>query len=153
MAGDKRSMTKAMKVIEDCGVADRIIIMPSLKYDNMLKHAASCDVGVLLYPDDGTGNYYQAPGRLTEYVGCGLPYVASDYPGLRCITEKYNLGLLCDSESPEAIAGAIRKVCEVSDDEKRQRRERLRKIAKTELAFEAGVKQLKSVVDKVERRN
>lgn len=52
-----------------------------LAYDDMLSVLASCDIGLLLYDHANSfGNRYQQPGRLTEYLRCGLRLIATPFP-------------------------------------------------------------------------
>jgi len=65
---------------------------------------SNCGI-VTLHP---TANYIDAlPIKLFEYMAIGLPVIASDFPLLRSIIEKYDCGLLVDPQDPVAISNAI----------------------------------------------
>jgi glycosyltransferase involved in cell wall biosynthesis len=115
-------------------------------YTELLKVVAACDVGILLYPNNCIGHFYQAPGRLTEYLRCGLPVVTSDFPGLELLFLKYNLGEVAEPYSPTAIATAIRLLCEVPEADVAKRRIRLTKLSLTDLAYE---EQAQAVFDRI----
>jgi glycosyltransferase involved in cell wall biosynthesis len=131
------SAARIAEVAEGAGVASRLCLLPHLTFTELLAAVAASDVGCLLYANDGIGNFYQGPGRLTEYVGCGVPVVASDFPGLRCVLERHGLGATADPQEPESIARVIREVCEGGRD-RQERRERLRRSFREDLCFEAG---------------
>jgi glycosyltransferase involved in cell wall biosynthesis len=128
------------------GIEGRGVFLEAPDYAQLLKLLAACDVGMLLYPNNCIGHFYQAPGRLTEYLRCGLPIVTSNFPGLEQLVLKYGLGEVADPYSPMSIAAAIRSVCDVSVGEFARLRLRLIELAQTELAYEAQAEQ---VFDKI----
>jgi len=54
-----------------------------------------------------------------DYMSFGLPTVASDLPEIRRLNEKYEVALLVDTLSAEAIAGGILRL--LHDDALRRR--------------------------------
>lgn len=123
------------------GLAGRVHILGLLPFDRLMQAMTSCDIGILLYPDDGFGNYHQAPGRFTEYLLAGLPFVTSNFPSLKAPTEQYNLGATCDPTDYRAIASAI-KTLGLRADDRATERERLRNLARTVFAYERQADQL-----------
>lgn len=71
--------------------------------DNLLGRV-KCGL-ILVYPEP---RYIVAfPSKLFEYMGAGIPVIASDFPLWRSIIEKVECGLLVDPQRPRAIAEAI----------------------------------------------
>lgn len=128
------------------GIRDRVIFLPHLEFDELLRHGAACDVGILLYPNDGVGNFFQAPGRLTEYLRCGLPVVTSAFPSLELLTTRYGIGATCEPSSPQSIRAAVMAVAVQSEREQEARREHLIHLAKGELAFDADAHLIERLV-------
>ncbi|MFT5701685.1 MAG: glycosyltransferase involved in cell wall biosynthesis [Desulforhopalus sp.] len=117
-------------------VINLAIILERLSFQKLLRHYAVCDAGLLLYANDGIGNYYQAPGRLTEYMSVGLPFVASNFPNFELLSLKYNLGKVCNTEDPEDIARTIQEVCDVTVRERENNRNRLQELSRTVFSYE-----------------
>ncbi len=150
--GMKPGTAAYQTTVDECrqaGIRDRVVILPFLEFGDLLRHMAACDVGVLLYPNDGVGNYYQAPGRLTEYMSCGLPVVSSNFPGLELLVRKYQLGRVCDPESPPEIDEAIDRLGSLSAEALEDQRVRLRKLAKTEFAYETQSWQIEGILQAI----
>jgi glycosyltransferase involved in cell wall biosynthesis len=137
---------RSAAAVADAGLADRAVVMGVLPYQEMLRHMAACDAGLLLYPNDGIGNFYQCPGRFSEYLRCGLAVVASNFPSLELPITKYDLGRTCDPSSPAAISQALREVCEVRDAERAARRRRLRTIAEQNFVYDLHAPKLEAAV-------
>lgn len=65
---------------------------------------SNCGI-VTLHP---TANYIDAlPIKMFEYMAVGIPVIASDFPLLRSIVEKYDCGLLVNPQDPIAISKAV----------------------------------------------
>ena len=62
------------------------------------------------------------PNKLFEYAFAGLPVIASDFPDIKFLVEKYDLGVCCDSGSIKDIKKNI------------ERYESIIKISKTDVS-------------------
>jgi glycosyltransferase involved in cell wall biosynthesis len=122
--------------MQETGLITRTVFLEKKSFSELLQTAAACDVGILIYPDDGIGNFYQAPGRLTEYLACGLPFVMSNFPGFELLALKHQIGLCCDPTDPEAIRTAIIELAERRPEIQHAERQRFQCLARNELAYE-----------------
>lgn len=135
----------ARREARSAGIEGRTVFVERTTFDSALAHVACGDVGLLLYPNDGIGNYYQSPGRLTEYLRCGVPVVASAFPGFEDLVLRRELGAVCDPESPDSVARAIAGASSrLAGDG--PSRERLIRIAATDLAYDAQADRIEAAV-------
>lgn len=106
------AMTSARtKTIENVanrhGVLHRIIFLGAQEYANMLQFSVNADIGILLHVNNDLGNFFQAPGRLTEYIACGLPVLTSNFTGLQLLVKEHSLGRAVNPESAEDVANGL----------------------------------------------
>jgi glycosyltransferase involved in cell wall biosynthesis len=136
MPADSEATRRLRVFAGSLGVAQRVTALDRLAFETMQQHSAACDLGLLLYPNDGIGNFYQAPGRLTEYLSCGLPVVTSNFPGLELLVLKHQLGTVADPQSPESISAAIRLIGDQGANNLRAWRQKLRELSLNELCYD-----------------
>lgn len=78
----------------------------SLKYPNIHVHdalppdqigpyTASADVGLAIFENTSLSYYFSCPNKLFEYILGGIPVIASDFPDMAAIIDKYNCGWKC----------------------------------------------------------
>lgn len=92
------------------GVVDRVHVVPPVSPSEVEAHAAAADVGVVLTQPIGLNNRYSMPNKLFQYMAAGLPVIASDFPQIRAVVEGSGAGLVTDTQRPEAIGAALRRV-------------------------------------------
>lgn len=101
-----------MELLDGYRLRDRVVLLPHLSFNEMLKYTVNCDIGLLLYRNNDFGNYFQAPGRLSEYLACGLPVLASRFAGLENLVEQRRIGVCVEGSRPEDIARGVGKIAE-----------------------------------------
>jgi len=124
----------------------RVFFLNEMPYAEMLQLTTLFDASLLLYPNDGVGNFYQAPGRLTENIGSGVPIVTSRFPGLELLVLKHGLGEVCNQESAEDIARAIHSICKQDRNKLFKERLRLRKVFEEHLCYDRAAPRLEQAV-------
>ncbi|TAK98854.1 MAG: glycosyltransferase [Verrucomicrobia bacterium] len=99
--------------LDELGIANRVVRYPRMNVRQLARYTMNADAGVLLYQNNDLGNFFTAPGRLTEYVGAGLPVIATNHTALENLVWRYNLGMTTDSTKPAELAEGIRKLAEM----------------------------------------
>jgi glycosyltransferase involved in cell wall biosynthesis len=84
----------------------RVFILPPAPPTTLLDLTAGAQVGLIPFNLSGLARY-ALPNKLFEYMATGLPIISPDLPVIRGIIEEYGCGILCDFETPEAVASAI----------------------------------------------
>ena len=88
--------------------AEKVAVTGMLPLDRMYQTIAQGQVGLLLFRNTHHNMYIGLPSKLFDYMGCGIPVVASAFPEIRRVIETAGCGICVDPENVEAIAAAVR---------------------------------------------
>ena len=89
---------------------DRIIFHPAVPYSELWKYPGIADVGLCILENVCLNHYYALPNKFSEYIQCLVPPIVSNFPELKLLTEKYNIGELCDPDDVSSLTGAMKKL-------------------------------------------
>ncbi|MHA1302848.1 MAG: glycosyltransferase family 4 protein [Candidatus Heimdallarchaeaceae archaeon] len=107
--GDGAAYEPMKKMITEEKLEEYFTLTGWMDYKEALSVLRTCDVGLVLF-QPGKNNFRRIPNRMYEYFSAGVPFIGSDFEGLRkgSVYDK-PLGFLIDPQSPEEIAEAILK--------------------------------------------
>lgn len=71
----------------------------AVQHHEVVEIASSADVGLCLIENVSLSDYYCLPNKLFEYIFGGLPVLASNFPDIRHVVEKYSLGVCVDLDA------------------------------------------------------
>ena len=77
--------------------------------DSLISLIQEADVGLCLVERVSLSDYFCLPNKLFEYAFAGLPVIASDFPDIKFLVEKYDLGVCCDSGSIKDVKKNIER--------------------------------------------
>jgi glycosyltransferase involved in cell wall biosynthesis len=106
LLGASHNFPEIKKLIQKCGVQDRVIMHGKVNYEDVPKYIALCDVGLVPLPDLPIWRH-QCPLKLLEYLAMGKVVIATDIPANRQIIGKSKCGIYSSSADPREIAKAI----------------------------------------------
>ena len=92
------------------GVSNRMAFYGPVPSEKVTAWTASADLGIAPIENVCLSYYYCAPNKIFEYIQGGLPVVASNFPDLKNIVEKNDIGLTCDISDPKKIARTVDRV-------------------------------------------
>lgn len=82
-----------------------------VSYDTLPEQLVQADAGIVCFQPE-PNNVNAGPTKLFEYMACGLPVVASDFPMWREVIAGNDCGLLVDPTKPDSIAGALTRLAD-----------------------------------------
>jgi glycosyltransferase involved in cell wall biosynthesis len=140
-------------LIDSEEVADRVKIVPSVPYVELLDWTSSADIGLIIFPPNRSlGLRMCLPNKLFEYLMAGLPILASPLDAVSDIIRTYDVGQIVLSLSPADVAAAINAMMADAAACERMRHNAL-SAAQQELCWEKEHQQLISFYHKVLRIN
>ena len=103
------------------GVRDRVRFLGLVSQDALVSTIAQGDIGFCLIKNYCLSYYLSLPNKFFEYLHAGLPIVASDFPEMRLLVDRYDVGVTCDPADPSAIAKAVADLLGRPEDLERMR--------------------------------
>ncbi len=100
-------LTEALKQLEIEN--SNIHVHEAVPHSQVVPIVQSADYGLCLIQNVSLSDYYCLPNKLFEYCFAGVPVLASDFPDIRIVLEKYNIGECCELNA-ETIRSSIRRL-------------------------------------------
>ena len=88
-------------------------------YEEVVNYINISDVGIILFQPTHYNNLIGLPIKLFEYMACGLPVVASNFPEISKVVKEADCGILVDPTNVDEIANAILYLLEHPEEAKR----------------------------------
>lgn len=85
----------------------RIYFYPAVQPEEVLKVAASADVGLCLIESVSLSYFYCLPNKFFEYLFAGIPVVVSPLPEMLRLVNQYKVGVVLGECSAESMFSAI----------------------------------------------
>jgi len=93
-----------------CERGHDIKFMGLVPYPELAGVLRNYDVGIVFYAKDRINQIYCSPGKLFEYLSCGLAVVASDNPGIEGIVKANNVGVCVDPQDHASLSKTIARL-------------------------------------------
>ena len=89
-------------------LTDKVIFTGQIPFEKLSEYTARADIGINLLENWGLSYYYSLPNRIFDYIREGVPILASDFPEIRKIITRYNIGMLINNFDPQYIASIVK---------------------------------------------
>ena len=136
-------------------VAERVIFEPAIPYQELWKHLASADAGLVVIENICKSYFYSLPNKYFENIQSLTPIINSNFPAMDQLAQKYNIGISTDCSDPIKISQSIEKL--KNDKELYSNIKQNLILAKEELCWENERRVLitmyEEIITKLENKN
>ncbi|CUT01062.1 glycosyltransferase [Candidatus Chrysopegis kryptomonas] len=102
---------KLEKEIINRGLSESVIVTGPYSPNQSIKLPATTKpIGLCLIEPLSLSYIYSLPNKIFEYMKNSIPFVASDFPEIREIVEKYQVGVLANPQNFEEIYSSVKKL-------------------------------------------
>jgi len=108
--GQRKEYVEKLKLQAIESVPDRIIFHPAVPYSELWEFTGIADVGLCILENVCLNHYYALPNKISEYIQSLVPPIVSNFPELKMIVEKYDIGEQCNPDDVSSLVDAMRKL-------------------------------------------
>lgn len=106
VVGDGREADAVREEVRRMGLAEHVVMAGWRQHHELPAYYQRARVGLLPFRPGGQIDFTLA-NKLFDYMGAGLPVVATDVPPMRRVLEEAGAGVLVDGPTPDSLAEGI----------------------------------------------
>lgn len=141
IAGKGDILPEIEEKIHSMQLEDRVVLLGQIPLEELPSYTHAADLGISLLANQGLNYYYSLPNRIFDFIRADVPVLATDFPEIRKIVAKYNVGALINRYEPQYLADIIKETLN------KERNIRGFERAKQELAWENEEKVLLEIIE------
>ena len=113
--GEDNYIRSILNLINNQNVSKKVLLHQSVAHEILWQYVGAVNIGMVV-PENICKSYYFSLGnKFLENIQAETPIIASDFPELARIINKYQIGLLCNPEKIETLKEAIDTIINNSD--------------------------------------
>ncbi|MDD2799098.1 MAG: glycosyltransferase [Bacteroidales bacterium] len=110
IAGDGDIVPEIKHKIVEMKLQEKVILLGKIPLEELQEYTYSANLGVCLLENRGLNYYYSLPNRVFDFAQAGIPILATDFPEIRNVVAKYQIGELINEYEPKYLAQIIEKM-------------------------------------------
>lgn len=108
--GEYACIQKLKKMIAANHLEGIIVFHDAVSQDELWKYVGAVDAGIIMIDNICLSYYYSLPNKFFQNIQAHTPIIGSDFPEIKRMIEKYNIGLVCKTDDPEVLRKAIMRL-------------------------------------------
>jgi len=93
-------------------IEEKVFFFGKVEQSELLKYTSGADIGLAIIENLSLSYYFALPNKMFEYIYCGVPVLASNFPQMKSIIDKYKVGIYVDPENVEEIINQLNNLLE-----------------------------------------
>ncbi|MFH2096531.1 MAG: glycosyltransferase [Bacteroidota bacterium] len=134
LAGDGDITNDLKQRVAEKKLEKQVVFLGRVPFEKLHEYTCKASLGLSLEQNAGLNYYYSLPNKIFDYIHAGIPVLASAFPEIEKIINRYDIGLTISRHDPEYIAECISNM--VNDTALREKWRRNALIARGELNWE-----------------
>jgi glycosyltransferase involved in cell wall biosynthesis len=115
VVGDGGIKNDIEDLVKQLGLSKRIQLAGKVPFNEIPKFTQQAHLGLCLMENIGLNYYYSLPNRLFDLIQQQVPILAIDFPEIKKVIDKYNVGICVSSLDPEILAQTILEIKQQPD--------------------------------------
>ena len=128
------------KALQD-GIGHRVLFHKAVKQEKLWEYIGAADVGLVLARATNMNFLFSLPNKFFENIQGGTPIICPEYPEMKALIDKYEIGLTCDPDNIMSINACVERMR--TDKAFYNRLKKNIEIARDEMCWENEKKALK----------
>jgi glycosyltransferase involved in cell wall biosynthesis len=95
------------KKVSELFLVSRVRFIPVCQLETLMRYTKTADVGLSLDKNTNLNHNFSLPNKLFDYIGAGIPVIASDLYEIRRVLTEHKCGILISEVNPGEISKAI----------------------------------------------
>jgi glycosyltransferase involved in cell wall biosynthesis len=110
VVGDGDVLEELKARVRSRRLEDRVIFTGRIPFEQLPDYTQNADIGINLLENRGLNYYYSLPNRIFDYIRHHIPVLSVDFPEIRRIVSRYDIGVLVNHFEPEFLAQTLRQM-------------------------------------------
>jgi glycosyltransferase involved in cell wall biosynthesis len=110
ICGEGNFYEQAQALAREHGVEDRVQFKGYVEPQALKNYTRKAMVGITLFTGQGKSNYFSMANRFFDYMHAGVPQLCVAYPEYQRVNRRYELAMLLEDTSSDAIAAALNRM-------------------------------------------
>ena len=109
-SGQPSYVKKLHELVDSYNVKNRILFHEAVNISELWKYVGAVDLSLMMIQGEAKSYYYALPNKFFESIQAYTPIVASDFPEMKRLIDKYGIGLSCDPTDMNVINECVEKM-------------------------------------------